>query len=449
MQKDMLFWIWLSEALGAAGRDFCTLIKLYDSPYDLFHADDEELERIEGISDRTKAKLSNKDLQVATDILDRCERLGIGVLPYSHEHYPSALRELREPPVLLYYRGELFDMNSTLSVGMVGTRKMSAYGMKSAYKIAYELASVGVTIVSGMAAGIDGVSSAAALAAGGKTVAFLGCGLDVVYPKHHKPLMDAIASDGVLFSEYPPATRPNHYHFPVRNRLISGVSQGTVVVEAGIGSGSLITARDAIVQGRDVFALPANVGSRGAEGTNGLLRDGANLVLGSEDILRPYQYVYAKSLRMELLPKAKEQSMADLHYLQRLGVIELAQTKQQNPNETLRAAAHEEKRTSRKATAKPKKTADEPTLSIDKKEPRAEAKVQAGDTPRKKPSDALLSSMTPVQLAVLEAIPDDRAVSGDFISGLDYPYGEAIAALTMLEIMGVIQKLPGGLYIRL
>ena len=450
MQKDMLFWIWLSEALGAASRDFSALIKLYDSPYDLFYADDDEIERIEEIADRTKEKLANKDLQRATDILDRCERLKIGILPYTHERYPRALRELREPPVLLYYRGELFDINATLSIGMVGTRKMSAYGMKSAYKIAYELASVGVTIVSGMAAGIDGVSSAAALAAHGRTIAFLGCGLDVVYPRHHKPLMDAIARDGILFSEYPPGTRPVQYHFPVRNRLISGMSQGTVVVEAGLGSGSLITARDAIVQGRDVFALPANVGSRGAEGTNGLLRDGANLALGSEDILKPYQYVYSQSLRQELLPKAREQSTVDLHYLERLGVIELTQTNRQAPREELRAAAPEEKVTARKTrTTKSEKEKDAPALQNSKQEAEKIDKPQNESTSKQPPSDALLSSMTPVQLAVLEAIPDDRAVSGDFISGLDFPYGEAIAALTMLEIMGVIQKLPGGLYTRL
>lgn len=441
MQKDMLFWIWLSDVLGAASRDFRTLIGLYENPYDLFHADEEELERIEGISTRTKTVLSNKSLQRATEILDACERLGIGILPYSDPAYPNALHELKEPPVLLYYSGTLPNFNRLLSVGMVGTRRMSAYGMQSAYRIGYELASVGVVVVSGMAAGIDGVCAAAALAAKGLTVAVLGCGLDVVYPRHHKVLMDEIRKNGALVSEYPPGTRPNHYHFPIRNRLISGLSQGTVVIEAGIESGSLITAKDAILQGRDVFALPANVGSHGAEGTNGLLRDGANLVLGTADILKPYQYVYAESLRMEALAKAENASRADLHYLERLGVIELTHRIGEKQPPVRAAEASEPAKKSVKAPVAKKK--EEPKAT-----PPHETETVYREVPKEKSKtpDAVLSSLTPVQLAVLQAIPDDRAVTADFLSGLGYPYGDTVAALTMLEILGLIQKLPGALY---
>lgn len=440
MQENALFWIWLSEALGAANRDFRTLITMYEGPYELFHAEEEELERIPNITERTKHALASKSLERATEILDRCQRQGIGVLPYADERYPKALRDIKDPPVVLYCKGQLPQLDRRLSIGMVGTRRMSAYGLQSAYKIAYELATAGAIVVSGMAAGIDGVCAAAALAAKGETVAVLGCGLDVVYPKHHRALMEEIERHGLLLSEYPPGTRPNHYHFPIRNRLISGLSQGTLVVEAGLGSGSLITAKDAILQGRDVFALPANVGSRGAEGTNGLLRDGANLVIGAEDLLKTYQYVYAQVLHPERLAKLEPNLRADLHYLARMGVIELTPPQESTP--PVRAAAEPEK---------PKRTPSKRTAEADGTAvPQKKAAPPPPEPPKAETEDPtpdkVLSSLPPIQLAVLEAIPDDRAVTADALCGLDFPHGDIIAALTMLEILGLIQKLPGALY---
>lgn len=437
LQKDALFWIWLSETLGAKSRDFKRLISLYENPYDLFHADESEIERVSDITPRTREAILKRDLSGASRILDDCQRLGIGILAYDDEEYPNALRELKEPPILLYYRGELPDFNRQLCIGMVGTRRMSAYGLQNAYKIAYELASVNALVVSGMAAGIDGVCAAAAMAARGKTVAVLGCGIDVVYPTHHRKLMEKICQSGVVLSEYPPTTKPNYYHFPVRNRIISGISQGTVVVEASIRSGSLITAKDAITQGRDVFALPANVDSNGAEGTNRLLRDGARLVLDTTDILEPYSYIYANTLRTEALPKAKQASKADLHYLDSLGVIELT---------ARRGASSAEGQKQGVAPVPEKKTPD----TKKQKAPRA-SKKKAQEEPLEQITinttpDALLSALDPIQLAVLQAIPDDRAVTADSLGGLGYPYGDVIAALTMLEIMGLVQKLPGALY---
>ncbi len=437
LQKDALFWIWLAEALGTKSRDFKQLISLYENPYDLFHADESEIENLPGITPRTKEALLERDLAKASRILDDCERLNIGILTYDDENYPNALRDIKEPPVLLYYRGSIPDFNRQLCIGMVGTRRMSAYGLRNAYRIAYELASVNALVVSGMAAGIDGVCAAAALAAKGKTVAVLGCGIDVVYPTHHRRLMEEISQNGVLLSEYPPTTKPNYYHFPVRNRIISGISQGTVVVEASIRSGSLITAKDAVTQGRDVFALPANVDSNGAEGTNRLLKDGARLVLDTADILSPYSFVYPETLRTEALPKAKQSSKADLHYLDSLGVIELT---------TRRGSRSDGEGTQGVAQAPTEKSSPVKKQSAkrsSKKKPQEEPleQITINTTP-----DELLSSLDPIQLAVLQAIPDDRAVTADSLNALGYPYGDVIAALTMLEIMGLVQKLPGALY---
>ena len=440
---DVLFWIWLSEALGQNSRSFRRLIAMYENPYDLFHAEEAEIERIPELSERVRAALCNKSLSGASEILDRCEKLGIGLLPYGDESYPYSLRDLSEPPILLYYKGELPDFNRRLCIGMVGTRRMSAYGLRAAYRIGYELALLGAIVVSGMAAGIDGVSSAAALAASsGSTVAVLGCGVDVVYPAHHAPLYREIEQNGVLISEYPPGTRPNSYHFPVRNRIISGLTQGTLVVEAGIKSGSLITAKDAVVQGRDVYALPSNVGNSFSEGTNCLLRDGAKPVLCAADIVSNYEYVYAETLCPEALAKGKDKSLADLPYLERLGVITLSKgegkrgDKEELPQKDRIGIPSARKTQKRKTTV-----SKEPTPQKAEEEPN----VQREATPIPTPAQ-VLASLTPVQLAVLEMIPDDRAIAADSLAALGYPYGETVAALTMLEIMGLIQKLPGALY---
>ena len=449
--RDLLFWIWLAEQLGAANRDFPKLIALYDNPYEIFHAEASELERIDGLSRRTVQVLSDKSLEEATRILDACEQLRIGILPYGHESYPYTLRDIADPPIVLYYKGRLPDFGKMLSIGMVGTRRMSEYGLHTAYRLSYELASVGVTVVSGMVGGIDGVCNAAALAAKGFTVAVFGSGVNVTYPKYHEKLRREIERNGLILSEYPPGTRPLSYHFPVRNRIISGLSQGTVIVEADAISGALITARAAILQGKDIFAVPANVGSAGAEGTNGLLHDGANLALTTADILAPYEYIYANQIHRERLQKAAQSSKADLRYLANLGVIELVSRREATKTETtvepIETAA--ETPTATVAQEKPKRTRILSRKSKVKaaeetpKAPEAPARVEPKQTP-----DQQLASLTDTQRAVLSAMPDDRAVTADSLCAIGYHYGDVIAALTMLEILGLIQKLPGALYMK-
>lgn len=443
--KDTLYWIWLSEALGAGSSAFRRLISLYDTPFDVFQAEETELEQIPNLTERAKRALCDKSLQRATEILGQCEREGIGVLCYDEDAYPRALREIQKPPMVLYYRGNLPDFNCRLCIGIVGTRSMSAYGMRQAYKMSYELASAGALVVSGMAKGIDGVSAAAALKAEGIPIAVLGCGVDVVYPSHHRNLSCEIARSGVILSEYAPGTRPNSYHFPMRNRIISGLSQATVVVEAGIGSGSLITAKNAILQGREVFAIPANVGSKGADGTNGLLRDGAKMALSTQDILEPYQYTFAETLTLEKYEKSKSLECIDLPHLAQLGVIELSPNASGEATMSLVPVAPtvKEKKPRRTATPKPQK-ASVPNSSAQTEE--REVPPQIASVPRNPISEATLATLTPVQVTILEAIPDDGTLSADAIFALEHPHADLMAALTMLEIMGLVQKLPGSLY---
>ena len=445
--KDTLYWIWLSNALGAGSSAFRRLISLYDTPFDIFRAEESEIELIPDLTERAKRALCDKSLGRATEILDQCQREGIGILTYDEDAYPRALREIQKPPMLLYYRGNLPDFNRNLCVGIVGTRSMSAYGMRQAYKMSYELASAGALVVSGMAKGIDGVAAAAALKAGGTTAAVLGSGVDVIYPPHHRNLSLEIARTGVILSEYAPGSRPNSYHFPMRNRIISGLSQATVVVEAGIGSGSLITAKDAIMQGRDVFAIPANVGSKGADGTNGLLRDGARMALSTEDVLAPYQYTYAESLTLEKFKASKSLTDIDLSHLAELGVIELSRDASGEAKMSLSPTAPQDKE---KKPSKPRvpssKKEKAPAPKSEQRAEREEHKADPIPTPRAPIPEATLATLTPAQKAILEAIPDDGTLSADAIYALELERADLMAALTMLEIMGLVQKLPGSLY---
>ena len=441
--KDTLYWLWLSDALGAGSSAFRRIISLFDTPFDVFRAEETEIEQVSGLTERAKRALCDKSLERATEILDQCQREGIGILTYDEDAYPRALREIQKPPMVLYYRGNLPDFNRNLCVGVVGTRSMSAYGMRQAYKMSYELASAGALVVSGMAKGIDGVAAAAALKAGGTTVAVLGCGVDVVYPTHHRALSQEIAKNGVILSEYAPGTRTNSYHFPMRNRIISGLSQATVVVEAGMGSGSLITAKEAILQGRDVFALPANVGSKGADGTNGLLRDGAKMVLSTEDILEPYQYTYAESLNLEAFKASKSLTDIDLTHLASLGVIDLSTDPSGEKKMSLSPLAPEQKE---KKAAKPRATSAKQEKRVEPQKDREEQKPIPQVVERVAIPEATLATLTPAQKTILEAIPDDGTLSADAIYALELPRADLMAALTMLEIMGLVQKLPGSLY---
>ena len=217
-------------------------------------------------------------------LAEKLQQLAINYLCFEDAQYPKPLRDTFDPPVVLFYRGVLPDP-AELAVALVGARKPTPYGRVVAEKLAKDLAAVGITVVSGMARGIDTAAHSGALAAGGRTVAVLGCGLDVVYPRENKKLMERITASGAVISEFPPGDPPEAWHFPARNRIISGLSLGTVVVEAGEKSGALITASYALEQGRDVMAVPGNVTSALSRGPHSLLRQGARLVEGAGDII--------------------------------------------------------------------------------------------------------------------------------------------------------------------
>jgi DNA processing protein len=249
-----------------------------------WHADALEL-RQAGLDRRALANLL--DLRAKIDLgaeLAKLAEHNIKVLTWRAPHYPSRLLQIPDPPPVLYVRGQLTEADEW-ALAVVGTRRASAYGKIVAERLVADLAANHVTIVSGLARGIDAEGHRAALKMAGRTVAVLGCGLDLVYPPEHRNLALQILENGAMISEYPLGTRPEASNFPPRNRIISGLSLGVLVVEAGIKSGALITADYAADQGRDVFAVPGNLFVRSSAGTNRLIQDGAKLVTGAEDIL--------------------------------------------------------------------------------------------------------------------------------------------------------------------
>lgn len=425
--ENSLYWIWLSEKCGIASKEFGRLAERYDNPFDLYRLEEDEIEHLEGIGDGLKLRLCDKALDNAYATLRYCKQNRVDIVGYSDPRYPARLRSIEDPPVLLYVLGKMPDMNNRLCVGMVGTRKMSEYGRQTAYKISYELAAAHAVIVSGMALGVDGVSACGALAAGGSTVAVLGCGISVTYPKEHAKLMKEIGKHGAVITEYPPAERPIGRNFPRRNRIISGLCQGVLVVEGAIGSGALITAKKAVSQGRDLFALPGKVNESNSDGPNELIRNGALVALCTEDIVRHYDFLYHDIINYTGLQKAKAKNVPVDDALRRYGVASLYDRGSYVP--TNPAVDHGvEEGAVRPATASvPEKIAHEPRTDVS-----AEA----------------LAALDEVTRRIFERMPIDRAVAPDGLTLPDVDTGTVITSLTMLELSGLISSLPGGLYVR-
>ena len=294
------YWIWLSECKGLTNRSRALLIDHFGSPEDVYYADEAEYALVEDLPKKQFALLADKSTDGADKILGDCQKLGVRVLTMQDADYPARLRGIFEPPCVLYIKGTLPAFDEEAAIAMVGTRSCTPYGTQCAEKLAYGLARQGALVVSGAARGIDSAAHRGALRAGGVTVAVLGNGLDVVYPEENASLYCDIAAAGALLSEYPPGTEPEGWHFPIRNRIISGLCLATVVVEAPLErSGALITANTALEQGRDVFAVPGPIDAPMSRGCNRLIADGAGLMSESWDVLREYQAVYPHKIRGE------------------------------------------------------------------------------------------------------------------------------------------------------
>lgn len=284
MSDSRKYWIGFNLVKGIGAVRFQALLDHFGDVQSAWNAPTDVL-RQSGLGQKTLENLLQIRAQVDLDrVWESIQAQGIQVLTWEDEAYPARLKEIDQPPPVLYLRGEL-KPEDTWAVAIVGTRRITAYGRQVTEEVASALARDGITIVSGLARGVDSVAHQAALEAGGRTLAVLGSGVDRIYPPEHRRLGEQVIAQGALVSDYPLGTPPDANNFPPRNRLISGLSLAVIVVEAGATSGALITAAFAADQGREVFAVPGNINAPSSQGTNRLVRDGAHPLLDVQDVL--------------------------------------------------------------------------------------------------------------------------------------------------------------------
>ena len=404
-------WIWLAARKGLSWQDRQILLEQYTDAAQIY-MDQEYL----GLSDAARESLQDKDLTEARKILSDCDERGIQVLTWQDAAYPRQLRNIDDPPLVLYYIGRLPDLESLPAIGVVGTRKASAYGLSCAVRMGAQIAMGGGAVISGMALGIDGAAMEGALGRNGRVIGVLGGGVDIVYPAGNRKLYEQLVRQGCLISEYPPGCMPQKWTFPRRNRIISGLSCGVLVVEAPRSSGALITAQQALEQGRDVFAVPGNVNSVSSAGSNDLLKQGAAVVTTGWDILENYQYRFPDQIckvpgcddpAMRLPDTGVSRQPAD----QNLGKVA------QNPVVPENCRKENQKNDRNvidNSQLPPYSDVNKPILKL---------------TPQ---AEKILQTLSKGDMPVDELI---------YRSGI--PAAQVISTLTLLEIKGLIRRLPG------
>lgn len=421
---NVLYWLWLSLAVspGQACGDIL-LSHFNENPEQIYKATKEDYLAIGKLSEETIEKLQNKSLKEAEEIKLYCEKNNIGILTLDNVLYPKRLYRIPRKPFLLYYKGSLPDIDDNVLIATVGTRRITDYGRRQAYTLGYDLARGGAIVVSGMAKGIDAMCHRGALDAGGHTIAVLGCEIDRAYPYEHKELMNEISLHGTVITEFKPFSEPNAYHFPIRNRIISGLCQGTLVIEADSKSGALITAKEAHIQGRDVFALPGMVGEKNSNGTNKLIQDGAIPVVCAEDILKEYEFFFPHKIHINKIAyyrtgynigaeKQKVASSPSIPYTK-----SYAKKTAINEGNTATAVLEKQKQSAEKHEIKEQIKQKQEPINLDG-----------------------------IHREIYELILTKESISADEICRHGFSISKVMTSLTILEMKGYVISLAGGRY---
>lgn len=400
-------WIWLTTRKGIGTRGCASLLRLYGTAERIFALTKEECKSAVNFEKRWLEAISDKDLTEAEQILIRCEEKGISILTYADEAYPDRLRNIPDPPALLYYRGKFPEVDYEAVIAIVGTRRCSAYGLLHAKQFSKQVANSGGVVVSGGARGIDTMALRGALDSSMPVICVLGCGVDIAYPRENRWLFQEVERHGCLISEFPPGTPPERINFPRRNRIISGLALGVLVIEAPAKSGALITAEHALEQGRDVYTIPGNIGVKQCEGSNALLRDGASIVMDGWELLENYVHLFPNKLADSRNKQAMEKIFAS-----RYGMA-LAVYSPMLPQE-----------------ACDKKGIDNPPVNtyIEMKEPPADLQED--------------------EKAILSCLSDKPLHCDEIIAMTGLPPQRVMSALTMLQIKQLSEKHAGNYYVR-
>lgn len=404
----LVHWIWLATRPDMSDREKLAALAYFSDPEDVFCGDKGGYQNLEGVSAKAVEALLDKDLSQAHKILRQCADKDIRICAFGDKEYPKRLKHISDPPMVLYYKGMMPDFDEQPVIAVVGTRRPSAYGISVARRMGYQIAGCGGLVVSGLAKGIDAAAMAGALTAGNSVVGVLGCGVDVVYPKENKTLQLDTQRQGCLISEFPPETPPYRWNFPKRNRIISGLSCGVLVVEAPEISGSLITARQASEQGRDVFVVPGNIDMPSFAGSNALLREGAIIVSSGWDVVSEYQGIYPDKVHKNLALVKTEQI----------------------PQENQTAAKVAQKPYSFKKNASFGESNEK--IMVDK--PAQDAYSDQSST---------YQPASQEERIVLEQLGGHERHVDELIALTKLPVGKLLSILTMLEIKGALVRLPG------
>ena len=408
----LLHWLWLSTRSNLSDHAKVDLLQHFRTVTEVYYADGAAFSCLEGITEAGLQSLLDKDLTKAQHILDTCNQKDIRILTYQDAGYPHRLRNIADPPLVLYYAGRLPDFDSRPLIAVVGTRKATPYGITTAKRMGYQIASCGGIVVSGVAAGIDSAAMQGALSAGAGVIGVLGCGVDVVYPRSNRSLYADIRQCGCLLSEFAPGTEPFAWNFPKRNRILSGMSCGVLVVEAPEKSGALLTARLAADQGRDVFAVPGNIDLPTSAGSNTLLRNGAIMVASGWDVLSEYAQQYPDKIRNCSSPGRQTAY----------------------PDEVVRAAAEAE-RTLPKVAQK--------TEIYHQNTPKQKKEIDTVQSSHYSDAEKKRPTMTENEQRILDLVRQGMHMVDDIVASTDLPAGVVLGALTTLEIKGVVRRLPG------
>jgi len=307
IMSALKYWLWLATRSGIGLVRAKALLNHFGSPDRIYHANDRDFLDIEGIKLTDINELMKKELDSAERIISSCSKTGCRTITLQDADYPDRLRNIYDPPLVLYVKGNLPHIDDEPVVGVVGTRNSTPYGLTIAENTAEKLSGSGIVVATGLARGVDTAAIRGALRGTSNVIGVIGSGVDIIYPPENKMLFESVANAGAVISEYPPGTPAVPHNFPARNRIISGISLGVAVIEAPLKSGALITAARALEQGRDVFALPGNIDATNCKGSNALLREGAIPFMSADDIIDEYIELYPDKIK--LLDNSNEKSI--------------------------------------------------------------------------------------------------------------------------------------------
>ena len=437
---DYIYWLWLSLNGGVANNGYSLLLEHFKDARAVYEAGLDDYARVDGLEKRFASKLTNKDLSQAREIYDFCQTHSVRLLHCMEPEYPVKLKWTYAYPVLLYVYGTLPNLNEILTVAVVGTRHFTDYGRIAAYRIGGGLARAKSIVVSGMALGHDSIAQLAAINNGGKTIAVMGTGIDRIYPSEHRELAKLIAKNGALVTEFPPGTPPSGKNFPIRNRIISGLSDAVALIECPERSGALITTKFATEQSRSVYAVPGDITSPTSHGPISLLKDGAKPITNAGDIIEDYvcQYSYLNAVLANTnfdvaVPKgvntASEARL--IPSWSRAKRYSDAMLFESSPKTGISKFFSSSKDDGKKKKKKSKDSAEMPV----------KAKPEVKPAQRKPMPDGL----SELEQKIYSRLCEGR-MNADSLVDENTPASEVMSALTKLEILGVINSQAGGFY---